>query len=301
MKRSAIVPFALALASLHLPLSAQPLSKASVADIEQQLAPTAPVARSLNGTRNLVPVVRSIDLVIQFDSGKASLQDKSKPLLDNLAQAMKGERLKEVRFKIEGHTDAQGSANLNDKLSLERAQTVVQFLQQKQIAPDRLMAEGKGFRELLVPDRPQAMENRRVRITTLNSDDAQTAYLVSPAEMQASNSAPLRLSAKAVPVKDAPAIQVTAPVLPGPVKSPTPITVKFLPTAPSNIKPDSFRVLYGSFEIDITKRLLNVAKVTEQGVQVSEAALPSGKHKLLLEVEDTAGRKASRLVEFEVN
>ena len=136
---------------------------------------------------------------------------------------------------------------------------------------------------------------------TLSSAMAQTNYLVSPAEMQASMAAPPTLSAKSVPVKDAPAIQVMAPALPGPVKSPTPITVKFLPTAPSSIKPESFRVLYGSFEIDITKRLLNVAKVTEQGVQVSEAALPSGKHKLLLEVEDTAGRKASRLVEFEVN
>jgi hypothetical protein len=135
----------------------------------------------------------------------------------------------------------------------------------------------------------------------LNAAIAQTIYLVSPAEMQASVAAPPQLSAKSVPVKDAPAIQVSAPALPGPVKSPTPITVKFLPTPPSNIKPESFRVLYGSFEIDITKRLLNVAKVTEQGVQVSEAALPSGKHKLLLEVEDTAGRKASRLVEFEVN
>jgi hypothetical protein len=136
---------------------------------------------------------------------------------------------------------------------------------------------------------------------TLSSAFAQTAYLVSPAEMQASMTAPPRLSAKSVPVKDAPAIQVTVPLLPGPIKSPTPITVKFWPTAPSNIKPDSFRVLYGSFEIDITKRLLNLAKVTEQGVQVSEAALPNGKHKLLLEVEDTAGRKASRSVEFEVN
>jgi len=148
-------------------LWAQPLSKASVADIEQQLAPTAAKTRSLNGARNLVPEVRSIDLVIRFDLGSATLQESSKPLLDNLAQAMKGERLKDTKFKVEGHTDAQGSASFNDKLSLERAQTVVQFMQQKQIAPDRLMAEGKGFRELLLPDKPQAMENRRVRITTL--------------------------------------------------------------------------------------------------------------------------------------
>jgi outer membrane protein OmpA-like peptidoglycan-associated protein len=169
MKGSAVaaLAFFLTLASLQLPLWAQPLSKASVADIEQQLAPTSAKTRSLNGARNLVPEVRSIDLVIRFDLGSATLQESSKPLLDNLAQAMKGERLKDTKFKVEGHTDAQGSASFNDKLSLERAQTVVQFMQQKQIAPDRMVAEGKGFRELLLPDKPQAMENRRVRITTL--------------------------------------------------------------------------------------------------------------------------------------
>jgi outer membrane protein OmpA-like peptidoglycan-associated protein len=168
MKGSAVaaLAFGLTLASLQLPLWAQPLSKASVADIEQQLAPTAAKTRSLNGARKLVPEVRSIDLVIQFDLGSAKLQENSKPLLDNLAQAMKGERLKEMKFKIEGHTDASGSASLNDKLSLERAQAVLQFIQQKQITPERLVAEGKGFRELLMPDKPQAMENRRVRITT---------------------------------------------------------------------------------------------------------------------------------------
>ena len=167
MKKHANWATGLAALGLHTAMLAQPVSNASVADIEKQLTPSAPMTRSLGGTRNLVPEVRSIDLVIQFDSGSARLQDKSKPLLDNLAQAMKGERLKEMKFKVEGHTDAQGSASLNDKLSLERAQAVVQFMQQKQVATDRLVAEGKGFRELLMPDKPQAMENRRVRITTL--------------------------------------------------------------------------------------------------------------------------------------
>ncbi len=166
MKHLFLGACALSFASLQLPLLAQPLSKASVADIEQQLAPSVPKTRSLNGTRNLVPEVRSIDLVIQFDLGSAQLQKDSKPLLDNLAQAMKGERLKDMKFKIEGHTDATGSASFNEKLSLERAQAVVQFMQKKQISPERLVAEGKGFRELLTPDKPQAMENRRVRIAT---------------------------------------------------------------------------------------------------------------------------------------
>jgi len=59
--------------------------------------------------------------------------------------------------------------------------------------------------------------------------------------------------------------------------------------------------LYGSFQIDITKKLLNLAKVTDLGVFVPQASLPKGKHKILLVVEDSAGREGFRLIEFEVN
>jgi flagellar motor protein MotB len=34
------------------------------------------------------------------------------------------------------------------------------------IDKERLLGEGKGFSELLLPDKPKAAENRRVRITT---------------------------------------------------------------------------------------------------------------------------------------
>jgi hypothetical protein len=103
-----------------------------------------------------------------------------------------------------------------------------------------------------------------------------------------------------VPVKDAPLIELSAPKLSAPVSSPTPIELRFQPTPPSTVKPDTFKVLYGSFEIDITKRILNVAKVTEGGVSVQEASLPKGKHKLLMVVEDSAGRKGNKVIEFEV-
>jgi hypothetical protein len=47
--------------------------------------------------------------------------------------------------------------------------------------------------------------------------------------------------------------------------------------------------------------LLSVAKVSEQGVFVQEASLPKGRHKLTMVVEDSAGRKGNRTVEFDVN
>jgi hypothetical protein len=124
--------------------------------------------------------------------------------------------------------------------------------------------------------------------------------LVSLDEMNASNNASPPFRAKSVAPKDAPIIELSAPKLSIPVSSPTPIELKFQPTPPSAVKPETFKVLYGSFEIDITKRILNVAKVTESGLFVQEANLPKGKHKLLMVVDDTAGRRGNRSIDFEV-
>jgi hypothetical protein len=124
--------------------------------------------------------------------------------------------------------------------------------------------------------------------------------LVTVDEMKASNNAKPPLTAKTVAPKDAPLIELSAPKLTAPVSSPTPIELKFQPTPPSAVKPETFKVLYGSFEIDITKRILNVAKVTKSGVFVQEASLPKGKHKLQMVVEDTSGRRGNRTIEFEV-
>ena len=124
--------------------------------------------------------------------------------------------------------------------------------------------------------------------------------LITPGEMQASLAAPVGLMPKSVPVKDAPKIQIMKANLPGTISSPTPIVVKFDAVAPGNVKPESFKVLYGNFSIDITKRLLSAAPVTIEGLQLQEVALPRGKHKLNLSIEDTLGRKASQQVELDV-
>ncbi len=154
--RSFIVIIAFAAA---IPALAQPMKNASVDQIVERL--TAPVTRTLR----IEP--RSIDLVIQFDFDSANLQESSKPLLDNLVSAMKTDRLMSLRFKVEGHTDAKGSEAYNQNLSMRRAESVVSYMTDNGIDKRRLEGIGKGFSELLYPDKPQAMENRRVRITTV--------------------------------------------------------------------------------------------------------------------------------------
>lgn len=150
---------------LHSALAlAQPLDKASTHELIDKLTPPAASTRSL---RNLAPKPVTVDLSIQFDFDSARLQAVSKPLLDNLASAMNSERLSALHFRIEGHTDAKGRAEYNLQLSNRRAHAVLDYLTQREVAGSRLQAEGLGATQLLVPERPQASENRRVRISVL--------------------------------------------------------------------------------------------------------------------------------------
>jgi outer membrane protein OmpA-like peptidoglycan-associated protein len=131
----------------------------------ERLAP-APKTRAL--TRNIVPTPAKLDLTIHFDFDSNKLQDRSKPLLDNLAAAMKTERLGELKFRVEGHTDAKGAAIYNEALSKRRADAVVSYLLQRGINTERLQPEGKAFRELFDTAEPLSALNRRVSIVTVD-------------------------------------------------------------------------------------------------------------------------------------
>ena len=152
------------MAGFALPAHAQPAGRASVDQLVEQLSPPAPATR---GLRNLVPEPRSVDLVVHFDFDSARVQPASLPLLDNLAAAMRSERLSALRFRVEGHTDAKGNPAYNLRLSQRRADSVIGHLTAAGVERTRLTAEGRGATELLRPDAPNAIENRRVRITTL--------------------------------------------------------------------------------------------------------------------------------------
>lgn len=144
-----------------------PIKSSSATELVEKLAPTENQAKTRSlGNRNIVVKPKSVDLVIQFDLDSAVLKSESRPLLDDLVAAMKNERLAALNFKIEGHTDAQGSEQHNMKLSQNRADSVITYLTSKGVENSRLTGEGKGFSELLLPEKPKAAENRRVRITT---------------------------------------------------------------------------------------------------------------------------------------
>ncbi|MFN7426441.1 MAG: OmpA family protein [bacterium] len=162
--RILFVSACLLLSMLASPVGAQPSATATVDDLVDRLAPTPTATR---GLRNLVPEPRSLDLVVQFDFDSARIQTASQPLLDSLAAAMRSERLAGLRFRVEGHTDAKGNAGYNQRLSQRRAEAVIAHLSGAGVDRARLTGEGRGAADLLRPDQPYALENRRVRITAM--------------------------------------------------------------------------------------------------------------------------------------
>jgi hypothetical protein len=125
-------------------------------------------------------------------------------------------------------------------------------------------------------------------------------WLVTPSEAQASEQAIQPPEARSVPEQGAPRVSLLTPDISSTVRRPTRIQVRFEATAPALIKPETFRVLYGSLRLDITQRVTSASQVTAQGIDVAEASLPPGSHRLLIEIQDTQGRIGRRTVGFVV-
>lgn len=99
---------------------------------------------------------------IRFKLSSAELDPSSVPLLDQLYGLSR--RCPQARMRVDGHTDAQGDAAANLRLSQRRAQAVVAALTQRGLPASRLQAQGFGEDRLLdAGSTPEAHErNRRI-------------------------------------------------------------------------------------------------------------------------------------------
>ena len=121
----------------------------------------------ISSVRTTKPGPGKTSLLITFLPNSAELMPETKAALDTLAKALQSDKLAGFSFRVEGHADPRGGAELNQTLSQQRAESVVKYLTaQHGILPDRLAPEGKGSSELMNPDKPDAPENRRVTIVT---------------------------------------------------------------------------------------------------------------------------------------
>ncbi len=98
---------------------------------------------------------------VEFEFDKATLLERSKEILDEVAQLMK-DNAQVRRVRIEGHTDLKGRERYNLRLSVRRAQTVAQYLISRGIPKNALEAFGCGELRPIEPDNEQSQKNRRV-------------------------------------------------------------------------------------------------------------------------------------------
>jgi outer membrane protein OmpA-like peptidoglycan-associated protein len=70
-------------------------------------------------------------------------------------------------MSVIGHSDTVGKAEVNEALSLKRAQTVADLIKSQGLQVDTLSVESHGKRNLLVPTPDETPEprNRRVEIS----------------------------------------------------------------------------------------------------------------------------------------
>ncbi len=99
-----------------------------------------------------------------FDVGRADLKPAMRAVLDKYAKTLNEHTV--TTIDIIGHTDSTGSDAFNDRLSVERAQAVREYLVAHGVSPARIQIAGHGEREPIASNDTEAgrAANRRVEI-----------------------------------------------------------------------------------------------------------------------------------------
>ena len=107
----------------------------------------------------------TVSIYFAFDS--YSLSDDSKEKLTEIFNKYTdGE---DVQVELIGHTDAIGTPQYNDKLSINRAKAAEEFLISSGLAEERVVTEGRGEQEPVAPNETAEgrRQNRRVKIVVV--------------------------------------------------------------------------------------------------------------------------------------
>jgi outer membrane protein OmpA-like peptidoglycan-associated protein len=106
--------------------------------------------------------LNAVGAKVPFSLNAANLSSKVKRLLGIVQKIM--EKYPTTNFIIEGHTDTSGPKAFNQKLSENRANSVLNFLVESGVSKDRLSAVGFGEEKPLNSNKTRKgrVSNRRV-------------------------------------------------------------------------------------------------------------------------------------------
>lgn len=108
---------------------------------------------------------RPVQFTLYFVEGKDELTDESRLIVDTVFAEIAKRPVPDV--VVIGHTDTVGSQQSNDTLSQQRAESIRSGLMKSGIAPENILAAGRGKRELLVPTADNVAEPRNRRVVII--------------------------------------------------------------------------------------------------------------------------------------
>jgi len=142
-------------------------ARSAVNDVDNKLGGKIDVMDKAN-RRLVYEVVLSEDQG-NFKFGKAQLPDTAKQRLDEMVAQLKQDP-KAIFLEIEGHTDNIGGKFINEKVGLDRAESVKRYLyEQYQIPLHKISVISYGEDKPIAPNKTKAgrAQNRRVVIKVL--------------------------------------------------------------------------------------------------------------------------------------
>jgi len=109
------------------------------------------------------PFMLLADMAFEFgQSSLAGMTVQGKAALQALLERSQRDFDQVQRVLVTGHADPLGSAQFNERLSLQRAHTVRQYLQSAGLTQGPMVVRGVGASQLLVSDCPSAFSARSV-------------------------------------------------------------------------------------------------------------------------------------------
>lgn len=81
-----------------------------------------------------------------------------------------------------------------------------------------------------------------------------------------------------------------------PTASPLNVNIAFFSKENAKIDPDSLKIYYGWFNIDVTERIKRYAHIDGTGITANNIDLPPGPHQFTIEIQDDRKRRAQKQI-----